>query len=63
MRRVMVLNAERSKGYFHKFGVASEEVTGGILTDSVAIIELEDGTVNTFDVSSIVFLDEPKEEV
>lgn len=42
-------------GYFHKFG----EISDGELTDLVAIIELEDGTVTSFEYDRIKFLDKP----
>lgn len=44
-------------GKFHQWGVDYEEFETGPGNFSVAIVELPDGTVNTFEASYVKFLD------
>jgi hypothetical protein len=45
-------------GIFHCWSMESEQVMGGALHYPVAIVELEDGSVDTFPVRQIEFVRE-----
>jgi len=44
-------------GYFHKWGVDSEEVDAGALNYTIGIVELSDGSVVTVIPENIKFID------
>ena len=60
LRKVRV-EATRSdpewEGWFHGFGVSSEQVDGGVLVESSALVERPDGTVAVTYPYCIQFLD------
>lgn len=48
---------EDAEGTFHQWGMESEEVEGGSLNHSVAIVEMPDGTIETPIASRVRFVD------
>ena len=44
-------------GYFHQWGVESTEFEQGAVTDTMAIVELPDGTIITTSPNCIQFLE------
>jgi len=60
LRKVRV-EATRSdpewEGWFHGFGMSSEQVDGGVLVDSTALVERSDGTIAITYPDYIRFLD------
>jgi len=67
MRKVKVFKYNHSKenspieedglGKFHQFGVAYEQFDEGVGNFTIAIVEMEDGTVRNIPVELIQFLD------
>ncbi len=49
--------SEKGEGYFHQWGCDFEELPAGLANFSIAIIELDDGTIKNMPSSSITFLD------
>jgi len=49
------------EGVFLTWGVSSEEVTNGVATDTVGIIENNDGTVKTVYPFNLKFIDNQNE--
>ena len=48
---------EFSLGYFHEWGIDSEEVEGGVLNYTIGIVELKNGKVVTVMPENIKFID------
>ena len=48
---------EFSLGYFHEWGIDSEEVEGGVLHYTIGIVELKSGKIVTVVPENIKFID------
>ena len=48
---------EFSLGYFHEWGIDSEEVEGGVLNYTIGIVELKNGRIVTVMPENIKFVD------
>ena len=48
---------EFSLGYFHEWGIDSEEVEGGVLNYTIGIVELKNGKIVTIAPENIKFVD------
>lgn len=48
---------EFSLGYFHEWGIDSEEVEGGVLNYTIGIVELKNGKIVTVMPENIKFID------
>ncbi len=48
---------EFSLGYFHEWGIDSEEVEGGVLNYTIGIVELKNGKIVTVMPKNIKFVD------
>ena len=48
---------EFSLGYFHEWGIDSEEVEGGVLNYTIGIVELKNGKIVTVIPENIKFVD------
>ena len=48
---------EFSLGYFHEWGIDSEEVEGGVLNYTIGIVELKNGRIVTVIPENIKFVD------
>ena len=48
---------EFNLGYFHEWGIDSEEVEGGVLNYTIGIVELKNGKIVTVMPENIKFVD------
>lgn len=71
MRRVKVFKAGRNaagdreelgEGFFHKWGIESVETNDGVVTYSVAIVEMENGSIMTVPPGDVQFIDSNNKE-